>query len=323
MNSLAKIYLEYRNTLSDSASAFKLQNSVFRQLIPALDGPAPDTEHSRQPIPEHSIDKGMSFLETLPPETLVKAPDILTDWLSKKNMCSSQLIKLRLSLQLFLDWARSKNYVPQFENPIPQADLVLRDFSRFTLKPSTPLSIWDGYLKEANLDQVSRNTLQNALIRYLVPAIGGKPLQHKKRKATQEEIEQGIKIIETMSLKLFDKALEIADKSMKSLGLSFPQRMRSRRVITGMLEWARDKNYLPPILDRGRNLIPWKSAQAQANQTIYNPRKIFEAYFEHLVESDRIDASRRIKSVILQKFIPALKGPEVQGKRADSRNVEC
>jgi hypothetical protein len=322
MNSLATIYLEYRNTLSDKATAFLLQNSVFRQLIPALGGPAPETEHSRQPIPEHSIDKGIKFLETLPPETLVKAPDLLTDWLNKKNMCSSQLIKLRLSLRLFLDWARSKNYVPQFENPMPQADLVLRDFSRFSLKPSTALSIWRDYLKEADLDRVSCNTLQNALIRYLVPAIGGKPLEYKKRKATQEEIEQGIKIIEAMPLKLFDKALEIADKSMKSLDLSFAQRMRSRRVITGMLDWARDKSYLPPLLDKGRNLTPWKSAQAQANRTIYNPRKIFEAYFEHLEEYDRIDASRRIKSVILRTFIPALKGPEVQGKKANSDDLE-
>jgi hypothetical protein len=322
MNSLAKVYIEYRSTLSEKSSASRLQNSIFRQLIPALGGPAPEIEHTRQPIPEHSIDKGIKFLETLQPETLVKAPDLLTDWLRKKNMCSSQLIKLRLSLQLFLDWARSKNYVPQFENPIPQADLVLRDFSQFSLKPSTPLSIWCGYLKETNLDRVSRSTLQNALIRYLVPAIGGKPLEHKKRKATQEEIEQGIKIIEAMPLELFDKALEIADRSMKSLGLSFAQRMRSRRVITKMLEWAKDNNYLPSLIDKGRNLTPWKSANAQGNQTIYNPRKIFEAYSEHLEECDRIDASRRIKSLILRTFIPALKGPEVQGKRADSNDLE-
>jgi hypothetical protein len=32
-------------------------------------------------------------------------------------------------------------------------------------------------------------------------------LEYKKRKATPEEIEQGIKIIETMPLEVFDKAL--------------------------------------------------------------------------------------------------------------------
>jgi hypothetical protein len=191
INSLAQIYSEYHSTLLDKAAASRLQNSVFRQLIPALGGPSPDTEHNRQPIPEHSIAQGMSFLETLQPETLVKAPDILSDWLEKKGMCDSQQIKLRLSLRLFLDWARSKSYVPQFENLIPQSDLVLRDFSRFSLNPSTPLSIWRGYLKEANLDRVSHNTLQNALIRYLVPAVGGKPIEYKKRKQHKKKLDRG------------------------------------------------------------------------------------------------------------------------------------
>jgi hypothetical protein len=109
---------------------------------------------------------------------------------------------------------------------------------------------------------------------------------------------------------------------MKSLGLSFAQRMRSRRVITGMLDWARDKNYLPPLLDKRRNLTPWKSVESQTNRTIYNPRKIFETYFEHLQEYDRIDASRRIKSVILRIFIPALNGPQVEGKKANSEDLE-
>jgi hypothetical protein len=111
---------------------------------------------------------------------------------------------------------------------------------------------------------------------------------------------------------------------MKSLNLSFAQRMRSRHAIKEMLDWAREKNYLPPLLDKQRNLIPWKSSEVefQANLTLYNPKKIFEAYFDHLQECDRIDASRRIKSVMLRTFIPALNGPQVQGKKADNNDLE-
>ncbi len=322
MTSLREIYEEYRSTLWSKAAASMVQNAVFRHLIPAMGGPIPDTEHNRQPIPEHSIDKGMKFLETIPVEKLNKAPDLIVEALKKEGIAEAQQTRLKRCLRLFQDWGRSKGYVPQVENLIPQADLIPRNFSRFNLEPSTPLRIWTDYLKESNLDRVSRNTLQNALVRYLVPSVGGKPIEYKKKALTTEEIKQGMKVLESMPLGLFDKASEIVDRSMKSLELSRSQSARTRKVVKGLLDWARSENRLPPLLDKERNLIPWKSVEAEVKRPNYNSKQIFEAYFDHLEEYDRVDAFRRLKSVILRYVIPALGGPDVQGKRANDDDLE-
>lgn len=318
MTSLREIYEKYRNTLSDKAAAALLQNAMFRRLIPTLGGPILITDHNRRPIPEYSIEEGIRFLETVPAEKLNSAITLLTQALEKEGIAEAQQTRLRRCLRKFRDWAQSKNYIP-VQNPVPQADLVLRDFSRYHLEPSTPLSIWIGYLKENNLDRGSRLILQRALIKYLLPAIGGKPIGYREQ-LKDEDADRGMELLESMPLEVFDKALEIIDRSIKTLGLSFAERMRLRRAISGLLDWARDKNYLPRLLDKSRNLIPWKSCLAREES--YSVRKAFEAYSEHLEECDRIDAYRRLKSAMLHFFIPALDGPKVQGKRANIEDLE-
>ncbi len=318
MTSLREIYEKYRGTLSDQAAAALLQNAMFRRLIPALGGPTPPTDHNRKPISEDSIEEGLRFLKTVPAEKLNSAIALLTQALEKEGIAEAQQTRLRRCLRDFRNWAHSKNYIP-VPNPIPQADLVLRDFSRYQLEPSTPLSIWKSYLKENNLDPGSRFILQRALIKYLLPATGGKAIGRREQ-LKNEDVERGMELLESMSLEVFDKALEIIDRSIKTLELSFAERMRLRKAISGLLDWARDKNYLPPLLDKSRNLTPWKSYLAKEES--YSVRKAFEAYSEHLEECDRIDASRRLKSAMLRFFIPALDGPKVQGKRANLEDLE-
>ena len=318
MTSLREIYEKYRSTLSDKAAAALLQNAMLRRLIPALGGPTPPTDHNRKPIPEDCIEEGLRFLETVPAEKLNSALALLTQALEKEGIAEAQQTRLRRYLRNFRDWAQSKNYIP-VENPIPQADLVVRDFSRYHLEPSSPLSIWKSYLKENNLDRGERLILQRALIKYLLPATGGKPIGYREQ-LKDEDAERGMERLESMPLEVFDKALEIIDRSIKTLEISFAERMRLRRAISGLLDWARDKNYLPPLLDKSRNLIPWKSSLAREES--YSVRKAFEAYSGHLEECDHIDDSRRLKSAMLRFFIPALDGPKVQGKRANLEDLE-
>ena len=198
MASLREIYEKYRSTLSDKAAAALLQNAMFRRLIPALGGPTPPTDHNRKPIPEDCIEEGLRFLEAVPAEKLNSAIALLTQALEKEGIAEAQQTRLRRCLRNFRDWAQSKNYIP-VQNPIPQADLVLRDFSQHHLEPSSPLSIWKSYLKENNLDPNSRLILQRALIKYLLPATGGKPIGYREQ-LKDEDVEEGMELLESIPL---------------------------------------------------------------------------------------------------------------------------
>lgn len=324
MSNVRRIYEQYRSTFSSSeqAQASMIQNVMFRHLIPALGGPSPDTEHSRQPIPLHSLELGGQFLETLAPEKLVGCDEILVTALREKGIKEAQETRLKRSFRKLINWGRLNEYLPLPENIIPQADFILRDFSRYNLAPATPLSIWMNYLKEVDLDKVSRNALQNALIRYFVPAVGGDPIEHKKKALTMEQIERGMKVLGSTPLPLFDKALDIVTRAVKSLGLSRAQKDRARSEIRALLDWGRHRNYLPPLPNSNRKLEPWEPVVSPPLRTIYNPRQIFQAYLEYLQDCDRLPASYRLKSVMLRTIIPSLKGPKVRGKKANDRDFE-
>jgi hypothetical protein len=326
MVTLRKLYEEYYSNLSSKSDAAFLQNAFFRRLIPAMGGPELKIG-SKQRIPKDSIEKGLDFLSKLEANKLNGSLEVLTKFLTKEGISESQQTKLRKSIRLFLEWARAKNYVSHV-TVIPKADFVLRDLSKFRLEPTTPLNIWLDYLQENDLDRIYRNTLQNALVRYFLPASGvcnsllDNLNETRKKPLIQEEIHEAMGILESTPMEVFDKALEITDHAVKKLNLSQAQGVRTRNSIKKLLEWARSKNFLPPLLDKERNLSPWKSFVEQKVNLEYNPRKIFESYLEHLYEIDRVAAARKIKSIVIRWVIPALGGPVPTGKRANTEELE-
>lgn len=326
MVTLRKIYEEYRSNLSNKSELALLQNAFFRRLIPAIGGPKLNIG-IKEKIPNICIEEGLKFLEQMEPNKLNEALIFLTKSMIKEGISESQQTKLRKSVRLFLEWARAKNYV-SYVTVIPKADLVLRDLSSFRLEPATPLDIWRGYLQENDLDKVSRNTLQNALVRYFLPASGvcnsllDNLNETRKKPLTQDEIREAMQILESTPMEVFDKALEFTDHAVKKLRLSHAQGVRTRNSIKQLLEWARSKMFLPPLLDKERNLRPWKSFVQEKVNLEHNPRKIFEAYLDHLSGIDRVAAARKIKSIIIRCVVPALGGPVPTGKRANTEDIE-
>mgnify|MGYP000606675211 CR=1 FL=1 len=95
--------------------------------------------------------------------------------------------------------------------------------------------------------------LQNAVVRYFVPSVGGPvPSAQKRRPSTSEDIQAALDFLENLSLDALSNAPDLAGKILSEYGSSTPQKERVRRSLRDLVDWALDCGYLAPPV----NLIP-------------------------------------------------------------------
>jgi hypothetical protein len=159
-----------------------LMNAIIRFFVPGCGGPLP----VHKPALESETQAGLKFLEEVPLEYLNEAVEIATAVLQALNCSETHGTRIRNALRALIDWARAEQYLP---NPIfmaPWGGEVLTQVPGITQSLlADPVNIFEKYQDYCkHLERIGREKevkpLQTAVIRYLVPVLGGPQPNHKR-----------------------------------------------------------------------------------------------------------------------------------------------
>jgi hypothetical protein len=165
--------------------------------------------------------------------------------------------------------------------------------------------------------------LQNAVVRYFVPSVGGPvPSAQKRRPFTSEDIQAALDFLEDLSLEALSNAPDLAGNILSEYGSS-TQKERVRRSLRDLVDWALDCGYLAPPV----NLIPEGICrQIQVSKYANLPlkratvRQIFEQYLASIENSEyRVDTL----NAIVRFFVPGCGGPSPLHKPARDSEIQA
>jgi hypothetical protein len=175
------------------------------------------------------------------------------------------------------------------------------------------------YLASVQDQQVVKDT-KNALVRYFIPSVEGPVPSAKKHKPIQfGEVQAAFEYLKTVSLEKLGNSPDVALERLTQLNSSAAQSERVRRNLRALVDWARERNYLPPP----HNPIPQgicdhiKIGKFQdLNLKPAHARQILEEYLkqveEHTIKTDTINA-------VVRFFVPGCGGPlPVHERTSDS-----
>jgi len=328
-----EIYSKYlRHIQRNREAANNFKNGINRYFIPAIDGPRPSSnKHTR--LSKTEQEAALNYLKNqVSLEQLASCHDLATETLFELKVSNAQRERTRRALHLFVDWATEAGYLPSPTNPIPYevcAKLPLEDMSQFDLKLATPLECYLEYQTHLGNKREAKNSLQNAIVKYFVPATGGPLTTHLG--ITPAEMEAAHKHLSSIPMSYLHKAIEFSTVALKAFGVAKTHKTRMRNALRDFLAWCRKHNYLP-LIAQETPAPPWSNDIASKNHENdlvfewkyeYTSRQIFDAYCAHLKETGNPDEVTRIRSIIVRYFIPAIGGPEPKGNRTEEAEIQA
>jgi len=250
---LKTIYESYAQELASEEDQNDLTNAILRYFVPATGGPLP----VHKPAFPEEVYAGLKHLETLPREYFAEAPNIATESLEALEMSLTQSTRVRASLRGLIDWAISKNYLPDPNKLAPWGEVYdppLLLPTRTTIAEEIPSvqQIYDEYRKQLDDSKVISN-LQWVVIRYFVPACGG-PKVCGKRASTQE-IQAALSYLDEITIdQLFD-AVRLTETQFDRAQLAANARTAGRSALRQLLEWSNERGYLDSIQENSEPVV--------------------------------------------------------------------
>ncbi|HEY9728760.1 MAG TPA: hypothetical protein V6D50_20105 [Chroococcales cyanobacterium] len=228
-------YLEYHKHLEGRREQQNnITNVLARYFVPAVGGPL--VTHLQFTGVE--MDAAHQCLETVSMAHLDKAVELATVAMKALGVSLTQRTRLRSALKDFLDWCRKQRYLPLIPDSIPAppwldaADGVQDRKDELVKCSYTSLQIYEAYCDHLKaIDKPNGvGKIQSAVVRYLVPAMGGP--SPKSTRTSPDEIKAGIAYLEKIPAEQLKDGCTEADIDRKI-----------RTELKGWLEWAESQRY--------------------------------------------------------------------------------
>jgi len=237
-----QILEEYLEQIEDREAELDTINSVIRFFVPGCDGPLPQ----HKPALDCEIEAGLKYLETIPLEYLVKAPEIATVALNSLEITVRHGTRIRNALRDLIKWAISQQYLPKPNSITPWgkehlSQGLLREGTQ-TEKRQTPFEIHEEYCRhlEQNGRKTEINAVQTAIVRYFVPGCGGPVPMHAR--ATTQEVQAGLAYLKTVPLARLSEGIELIETEFDRLAVPLSKRRPIRSRLRGWLNWFTEQN---------------------------------------------------------------------------------
>jgi hypothetical protein len=228
-------YLEYHKHLKGRREEQNnITNALARYFLPAVGGAL--VTHLQ--ITAAEMDTAYQCLETVSMAHLDKAVELATVGMKALGLSLTQRTRLRSALKDFLDWCRKQRYLPRIPDSIPappwsDASDTVQDREDELVKCSyTSLQIYEAYCDHLRaIDKPNGvGKIQSAIVRYLVPAMGGP--SPKSARTSPDEIKAAIAYLENVPAEQLKDGCTKADIDRKI-----------RTELKGWLEWAESQRY--------------------------------------------------------------------------------
>jgi len=234
-------YLEYHKHLKGRREEQNnITNVLARYFVPAVGGSL--VTHLQ--ITADEMDAAYQCLETISMAHLDKAVEFATVAMKALGVSLTQRTRLRSALKDFLDWCRKQSYLPLIipdSIPAPPwsdaSDAVQDRKEEVVIEWSyTSLQIYEAYCDHLRaIDKPNGvGKIQSAIIRYLVPVLGGP--SPKSARTSPDEIKAGIAYLEKVPVEQLKDGCTQADIDRKI-----------RAELKGWIEWAEKQRYFEPI----------------------------------------------------------------------------
>jgi hypothetical protein len=203
-----------------------------------------------------------------------------------------------------------------------EVESSLADSNKVNLVAIDSLEVCSRYLASLQ-NKITINDTKNALIRYFIPAVGGPRLSVKKHKiGSPEDIQRAFDFLKTVPLTALADSPDIALKVLHELDRSITQQTRVRHDLKGLVDWARNHNYISPPI----NPIP-EGVCDHIKVGVFeglklkpaNARQILDRYLEQI--GDR-DVELNITNAVIRFFVPGCGGPVPHHKPALDYEME-
>lgn len=232
-----QILEEYLEQIDDRETELDTINSVIRFFVPGCGGPLPQYK----PALDCEMEAGLKYLETIPLEYLVKAPEVATVSLNSLELTVRHGTRIRNALRDLIKWAISQQYLPKPHSITPwgKEDLsqgLLRGVTQ-TKERQTPFEVHEEYCQylEQNGRETEINAVQTAIVRYFVPGCGGPVPTHAR--ATAQEVQAGLTYLKTVPLDQLSKGIELIETEFDRLAVPLSKRRPIRSRLRGWLNW--------------------------------------------------------------------------------------
>lgn len=177
----------------------------------------------------------------------------------------------------------------------------------------------------ANLeDKQTINDTKNALIRYFVASVGGPTVSAAKgRPVTPDEAEMAFNFLKQVSLEQLANAPDFALETLEKRDSSSAQKERVRRDLRNLVDWAREKEYLPPPHNPIPKGICDRIQLGRFEGLNLKPATALDIYDRYLKQLQDHEAKNDTSNGIIRYFVPATDGPLPFHKPALNTEVEA
>ncbi|BAZ34080.1 hypothetical protein NIES4074_65940 [Cylindrospermum sp. NIES-4074] len=320
-----KICLEYLATLDKKQTFNDTRNALIRYFIPSIGGDKISaTKHIR--ATEQEVEAAFEFLKTVPLQQLADSPDWALITLEERDVSVTQITRIKHHLKNLVNWARVQGYLPFPRSPIPPGicdDIKVGVFAELNLRPATALLIFEQYQKTV-LDLDAQSTINNAIVRYFVPATGGPIPFHKP--ALSSEVKAALKHLETIPLEYLNEAPNIVTPVLDALNILQTQQTRIRSALRDFINWARKEKYLPhplSIAPWGGELTPTPLPMGVADDKLPTALDFYNSYCDYLQKNDKAGEIPSLQSIIIRYLVSSYGGASPSGKRATPAEIEA
>lgn len=191
------------------------------------------------------------------------------------------------------------------------------------MKYLNPQEICVEYLATLEKKQTINDT-KNALIRYFVSSVGGPTVSAAKRRpVTPEEAETAFKSLKQISLEQLANAPDWALKTLEERDTSLAQKERVRRDLRNLVDWAREKEYLPPPHNPIPKGICDRIELGRFEKLNLKPATALNIYHRYLKQLPDREAINDTSNGMIRYFVPATGGPLPFHKPALNTEVEA
>jgi hypothetical protein len=308
--------------LSNTQERDEFENALLRYAVVAQGGLRP-LAGKRVRLSTQDIDAGFSFLARKDARQLACILETLSPVFDAYGTSQAQKERVRRSLRGLIDWARELRYLPYPENPIPSdlcSDIPVGLLSSQNWKYSTR-QIVENYLQP--LDERTRKSTLDAIVRYFGPACGGPvPLHHPLR---ADELEAGLVYLDQVPLEYLQEALTVTTRVMRIYNLCEAQETRIRRKLRALLEWAREQGYLPFPEPKVKPEYPTAAEPPVPTGELFYPKHAataLECFAEYTLNLNAKEMPS-FKSLAIKHVVPVLGGPQIAGHLATPEETQA
>ncbi|WP_392476914.1 hypothetical protein [Nostoc sp. C110] len=191
------------------------------------------------------------------------------------------------------------------------------------MKYLNPQEICVEYLATLEEKQTINDT-KNALIRYFIPSVGGPPVSAAKRRpVTPEDAEIAFEFLKQISLEQLANAPDWALKTLEEHDTSPAQKERVRRDLRNLVDWAREKEHLPPPHNPIPKGICDRIELGRFEKLNLKPATALDIYHRYLKQLQDRETINDTSNGMIRYFVPATGGPLPFHKPALNTEVEA